>query len=124
MEKVFVYGTLKSSERAAYMMRQHGRLIDDAVTIGTLVDLGPFPAYFSEGKGAVLGEVWEIATEGLSVLDAYEGEGSLYRRIRGSVETTDGITHEAWMYEYLGTAPRGNVIPEGFWYSKKIPQTY
>lgn len=124
MEKVFVYGTLKSSERAAYMMRQHGRLIDDAVTFGTLVDLGPFPAYFSEGENAILGEVWEITSEGLSVLDAYEGEGSLYRRIRGSVETTDCITHEAWMYEYLGTAPRGSVIPEGFWYSKKISPAY
>jgi len=123
MHHLFVYGTLLSdipSSMAKFLSRR-GKLIGKATVPGTLVDLGYYPGYRSEGEGTVRGELYRLeadrAEESLKMLDTYESvtgsEDDEYRRIRVSGRVNDGGPFEAWTYE-LSKKPKGkSVIPLG-----------
>lgn len=46
----------------------------------------------------------DVSDPDLAALDRFEGEGDAYRRIRVTVESTDGLPLEAWAYLYLKPA--------------------
>ena len=108
---LFVYGTLRRGGGIA----SFGRVIGPDKIEGELYDLNAFPG-FIQGEGKVVGELVEIPTEMLSLLDRYEGvEGGLYRRIR--VMTESG--QEAWVYELTGVPVQGlQKIESGDWFKR------
>ena len=98
MNKVFVYGTLKSGGEVRGL-HQFG---DGATIVGKaktqypdyeMSDLGAFPGVFLNGKFHIEGEVWEVDDETMDQLDAIEGYPDFYTR--KMVPTEHGI---AWMY--------------------------
>ena len=97
LNKVFVYGTLKSGGA----LRGIDKLSDQSVLIGKaiteypdydMLDLGAFPGVVS-GKKFIQGEVWEVDEDTFHILDHIEGYPSFYNR--KMVHTTEG---KAWMY--------------------------
>ncbi len=91
-ENLFVYGTLK--------YEPYKSLLGDYVWIentsvkGKLVLVeGIYPG-FVEGRGKVVGELYEIDVNFFGALDAYEGD--LYSRRK--ILTSTG--KECWIYEY------------------------
>lgn len=117
MEYVFVYGTLKSGHPACGMMERHGSLVCQAEANGTLVSLGGFPGYYRNGSGSVKGELWSVGASAFTDLDRYEGEGSLYDRVRISVKTESGVFSDVHVYEYRGMLEPEQVIESGEWKS-------
>ena len=110
MNKVFVYGTLKSGGEVRGL-HQFG---DGATIVGKaktqypdyeMSDLGAFPGVFLNGKFHIEGEVWEVDDETMEQLDAIEGYPTFYSRT--PTHTTQG---KAWMYfldpnKYQGSPP-------------------
>lgn len=92
--RVFVYGTLRRGGRANRLLRG-ARFLAEAATDPAfeLVDMGPYPGLVAGGSVAVRGEVWEVPTELLADLDAYEG--AQYARI--AIRLADGTEAQAWV---------------------------
>ena len=77
MNKVFVYGTLKSGGS----IRGLSNFGDGAVIVGKakttypdykMLDLGAFPGVLMGGEHHIQGEVWEVSDEVAEHLDAIE----------------------------------------------------
>ena len=109
MNKVFVYGTLKSGGA----IRGLSNFGDGAVIVGKakttypdykMIDLGAFPGVLMGGEHHIQGEVWEVSDEVAEHLDAIEGYPDFYNKV--PTETSEG---KAMMYflgpEYLGKYP-------------------
>ncbi len=79
---LFVYGTLRSSGRAAGRM-DGCEFIAETTVRGTLFDIdGRFPALMLYGDTPVRGEVWRCPADRLLRLDEYEGaDRGLFRRV-------------------------------------------
>ena len=118
MNKVFVYGTLKSGGeiRGLNQFGEGASIVGKAKTKYPdyeMSDLGAFPGVFLNGKFHIQGEVWEVSDKVLEQLDAIEGYPDFY--IKLVVHTTQG---KAWMYflpdkgyeQYKGV--RGNDVRE------------
>lgn len=97
LNKVFVYGTLKSGGA----LRGIDTLSDQSILIGKatteypdydMLDLGAFPGVVS-GTNYIQGEVWEVDEDTFHILDHIEGYPNFYNR--KMVHTTEG---KAWMY--------------------------
>jgi len=97
MDKVFVYGTLKTGGAIRGLDGQKGaKLVGDAVTTDarySLFDLGSFPAVGLKGDNKIKGEVWEVDEEVFASLDRIEGYPDFYDRKQ--VSTNKG---KVWMY--------------------------
>ena len=119
MELVFVYGTLKSGERASWLMSGHGEKVCDGAVTGRLIDLGAFPGLLTDSDGDVFGEVWLVEEYSIAALDQYEGEGVLYDRIRAEVRCADGNLLNCWTYRYRSQGGKHLEIEGGTWVSKK-----
>ena len=98
MNKVFVYGTLKSGGS----IRGLSGFGDGAVIVGkakttfpdyTMVDMGSFPGVLMGGTNFIQGEVWEVDDQVAEQLDAIEGYPEFYNKV--PTETTQG---KAMMY--------------------------
>lgn len=118
MNKVFVYGTLKSGGeiRGLNQFGNGAMIVGKAKTLYPdyeMSDLGAFPGVFLNGKFHIEGEVWEVDDEVMEQLDAIEGYPDFYSR--QLTHTTEG---KAWMYfldkdtykDYAGL--RGNQVKE------------
>ena len=118
MNKVFVYGTLKSGGeiRGLNQFGEGASIVGKAKTKYPdyeMSDLGAFPGVFLNGKFHIQGEVWEVSDKVLEQLDAIEGYPDFYNK--QVVHTTQG---KAWMYflpdkgyeQYKGL--RGNDVRE------------
>lgn len=80
--RVFVYGTLKSGGGNNYLLKQ-GELIGEYRTPPkyALYDLGLFPAMLDTNEGvSVHGEVWQVPTKTVDLLDQLESVPVLYNR--------------------------------------------
>lgn len=79
--QLFVYGSLRRGERYHAKLRG-ARFLCDAHTEACyeLVDLGPYPALLEHGSDCVAGEIYEIDTELLEALDAFEEAPEVYER--------------------------------------------
>jgi gamma-glutamylaminecyclotransferase len=109
---VLVYGTLRRGEPNHRRM-EGARFVREARTAPTftLLDLGPFPALREGGSTAVVGDVYEVATEHLEALDRFEGVPHLYERI--TIPLDDGELVE--VYVQRGAPRTRAVIPSGDW---------
>ena len=101
MNRVFVYGTLKSGGaiRGLNQFGEGAAIVGKAKTMYPdyeMSDLGAFPGVFLNGKFHIEGEVWEVDDQVMEQLDAIEGYPDFYNR--QVTHTTQG---KAWMY-YLG----------------------
>lgn len=96
---VFVYGTLMRGQRANHMLA-------DAVYAGTfrlqdyaMYHLGRYPGIVRSPGDTVWGELYYVSVTMLHQMDAYEEEGSLYRRVSVQLQGQDGTcTAEAYVY--------------------------
>lgn len=82
MNKVFVYGTLKTGHYNHRVLKIGGTsklLVDDAYITGKMFDLGPYPVV-TEGDRPVKGEVWLVDDNTLERLDHLEGHPRHYER--------------------------------------------
>lgn len=81
MDKLFVYGSLKSGGSAHHLLRD-AKIVDDKAELRGY-DLEVLPEGWVgvvPGNGNVVGEIYEIDDAVFPILDDYEG--SEYRRIR------------------------------------------
>ena len=101
--KVFVYGTLKSGGeiRGLHQFGDGASIVGKAETVYPdyeMVDLGAFPGVFENGEHYIQGEVWEVDSETLSLLDGiegYTGDPATNFYSRTIVHTSEG---KAFMY--------------------------
>ena len=117
LNRVFVYGTLKSGQIRESMWPHSPIEILPMKTRGRLYDLGPYPA-MTTGDDWVLGEVWRFDFDQmpatLETLDAIEGyqnaPSDLYRRVivtcvalhaREAEVSEESKTVEAYTFHYV-----------------------
>jgi gamma-glutamylcyclotransferase (GGCT)/AIG2-like uncharacterized protein YtfP len=109
MDRLFVYGTLRSEFENEYarLLRSQGELLGVTTVAGSIYRVQHYPAWRPEPAGEVRGEVFRLndpkAT--LAVLDEYEGAD--FERV--PIETPLG---RAWIYRY-SHAPSGELIASG-----------
>lgn len=98
MNKVFVYGTLKSGFSNNILITtnpQNKHLGDDVLEGFQMYNLGVFPIVFhsEENTDIIRGEVWEVEDSTLNRLDILEGHPTFYKR-----ELVDTAYGKAWIY--------------------------
>ena len=120
---IFVYGTLLTSipSSMSKFLRRKAQLVGKATTAGMLYDLGMYPGFISGEAGRVKGELYrlnpETAEMTIDMLDAYEGVTGApedeYRKVKVTVQVSDGGSFEAFTYEYKDAVEGKAVIPLG-----------
>jgi gamma-glutamylcyclotransferase (GGCT)/AIG2-like uncharacterized protein YtfP len=123
MEQLFVYGSLrkgtaqaKASRRGvgneyARFLEMNGVYIGPAKAEGRLVVLTDYPG-FVDGKGTVLGDLYEVTTVVIKKLDKYEGLE--FERLKRTVQGPNGES-EAWVYVYKFSPTGKKRIESGDW---------
>jgi gamma-glutamylcyclotransferase (GGCT)/AIG2-like uncharacterized protein YtfP len=111
MKRVFVYGSLLTGQRNAYvlgdLLRRPGRTRPE----WTLISLGAYPGLIAGGETAVVGEVVEVDDALLARLDKFEGHPHFYRR--QTIRLTSGF---AEAYVLPARYREGNeVVVDGSW---------
>lgn len=117
VDRLFVYGTLRSGQAARSLMEEHIAASRPARTTGRLVAFPDYPGLVDEGDAPVHGEVVTLRDlpAAFALLDAYEG--GEYVRILKKVILDDG--EETWAWCYVLADPRlaedGEPVPGGDW---------
>jgi gamma-glutamylcyclotransferase (GGCT)/AIG2-like uncharacterized protein YtfP len=131
MNKLFVYGTLRSSriqsvipELAPYMKKKGMGYVK-----AKLFDIGEYPAAINSGKtDKVFGEIIEITPDKLkfvlNALDEYEEvdknpSKSLFNRKMTMVNTDEGKRIRAWIYWYNKNVDGFKEIKGGIYKKRK-----
>jgi gamma-glutamylcyclotransferase (GGCT)/AIG2-like uncharacterized protein YtfP len=127
---VFVYGTLRAGCGNDYLLRVIAQPIDwepavlpGAVLMGHNAD-APFPYLVpvSDDHRSVRGELvtygadWPQVLAALDHLEGYQGPGdphSLYDRQVRTVQTSDGLECQAWVYEAGPLVARNRMVDLG-----------
>ncbi|MGJ8695867.1 MAG: gamma-glutamylcyclotransferase family protein [Verrucomicrobiaceae bacterium] len=122
-ELLFVYGALRKGASNDWRMND-ARWLGPAEVAGALVKIDWYPGLvLSERGGPVKGEVYEVSTDLLAELDAFEGIGLAddrngeYHRIRATVLLEDG-PREVWIYEWLKGVDGYEVVDSGDWLTR------
>lgn len=117
--RIFVYGTLRQGQR-------NHHILSEAVFVGTGATVARYTLRVDGGlpyldardaRYSVRGEVYEVSTRGLAVVDHLEGHPKWYRRraidIRLDAESRDrrGAVVEAFAYFHAN--PPGVIHPTG-----------
>lgn len=118
VDRIFVYGTLRSGQTARSLIANHVVRWEPARSAGKMFafPMG-YPGIVDEGAEPVKGElVWlrELAAA-FALLDAYEGDD--FVRILKRVWREDGTEEWAWCYVLANPdhAALGEPIPDGDW---------
>ena len=97
LDKVFVYGSLKSGGAVRGLNQFEGAtIVGKAKTLYpdyNMIDLGSFPGVTKNGEKHIQGEVWQVDEEVMGELDKIEGYPNFYNR-----EVTQTSKGKAWMY--------------------------
>ena len=97
LDKVFVYGSLKSGGSVRGLNQFEGAtIVGKAKTLYpdyNMIDLGSFPGVTKNGEKHIQGEVWQVDEEVMEELDKIEGYPNFYNR-----EVTQTSQGKAWMY--------------------------
>lgn len=109
MDKLFVYGTLRRSKSMKF--------ICNGVFQGKMYDVGAFPAVIesNDPDDVVVGEVYEVDDDTLSVLDMYEGVPRLYIRKEVTIKTQDGEELKCFIYIFNQSVGEMRTIETGDW---------
>jgi gamma-glutamylcyclotransferase (GGCT)/AIG2-like uncharacterized protein YtfP len=127
---LFVYGTLKRGQINDVLLQPHVQSVEPAWTLGTLYDLGDFPA-LDPGSSVVHGELVRVTAEALpdllAILDGLEGYldddrgASHYLRELIDVSTNSGEYYRANAYFYnranplLPSLDQFPIVTDGVW---------
>ena len=112
MSKVFVYGSLRQYGALHDYLNSSDFLGEKKTQKGfTLFSLGPFPAMVRTGEGVVVGEVYEVNKQVLSILDQVEGHPDFY--VRTLIVLEDGEQVEAYLLP--GEPYNCAVVQSGDW---------
>mgnify|MGYP000844837751 CR=1 FL=1 len=97
IDKVFVYGSLKSGGEVRGLNQFEGAtIVGKATTLYpdyNMIDLGSFPGVTKNGEKHIQGEVWQVDQDTQDKLDEIEGYPHFYNR-----EVTQTSKGKAWMY--------------------------
>ncbi len=115
MHLLFVYGKLRKGGGNSLPDNFPGsKYFSDARLTGNLYDLGDYPGLVLGDLGEVIGEVYEIDDETLSLLDEFEATAN-YRRSEVSISINDRPT-SCWIYcPELDRCQGETLIPSGDW---------
>ena len=125
MEYLFVYGSLRKGSSQGKAQRQgvgseyarflelKGVYVGPAKTEGRIYVLSEYPG-FTDGKGIVLGDLYQVTTAVIKKLDGYEGLE--FERLKRPVEGPDGEL-DAWIYIYRFSPTGKKRIENGDWSS-------
>ena len=110
---LFVYGTLRRSERAHKLLGVNASFLREAWTLPvyTLYQFGWYPGLVKDGNTAVKGEVWSIMSAEWPRLDAYEGVPDEY--VRTLITLNDGT--QAYAYIFIGSLENAVLLEGGDW---------
>lgn len=98
---LFVYGTLMHSNTKGITYLEGAEYKGEYVLDGyALYDLGYYPGIIEDTNEKVKGEIYVVSKEMLPLIDVYEAEGSLYRRIKVLVYDSNNNDEEAFVYVY------------------------
>ncbi len=113
---LFVYGTLRRSERAHALLGPDAIFVREALThpAYTLYQLGWYPGLVEGGSTAVKGELWSILAESWPRLDRYEGVPNDY--VRERILLADGS--RAFTYLFVGALVQAVPLPGGDWMAR------
>ncbi len=110
---VFVYGTLMKGQRAHAYLSEAECIGEYRLPGYAMYDLGWYPGIVPDPGRTVYGEVYRVSGRMLREMDRYEGEGSLYHRVRATAENGSG-TVSVFVYVYAKETGSG-FIPDGKW---------
>jgi gamma-glutamylcyclotransferase (GGCT)/AIG2-like uncharacterized protein YtfP len=118
LDRLFVYGTLRSGQTARSLVANQIRRSVNATTTGSIYafPMG-YPGFTESGTGLVQGEVvWltELAAT-FGLLDAYEGQDFARMIRKVTLETSEEVW--AWIYTLSdpGAVKLGTLIDHGDW---------
>jgi len=126
---VFVYGTLKEGRPLDRKVFADTRLsVTPATIVGSLYNLGPYPAIKLKGKGLVQGEIHKFHKDDIKeivkIMDMIEGynpkseeKNNLYNRRVVTAKTKDGEKTDVYVYEYSREPKASMKIDDGLWES-------
>lgn len=124
---VFVYGTLKEGRPLDRKAFADTRLsVTPATIVGSIYNLGRYPAIQLKGKGLVQGEVHAFHKDDIekviNIMDMIEGydpkgeeKNNLYNRRVVTAKTKDGEKMEAYVYEYPRKLKASIKLDDGLW---------
>lgn len=113
---VFVYGTLMRGQSAHAYLAEAEYIGEYRLPGYAMYDLGWYPGIVPDPARTVYGEVYHVSDQMLWKMDGYEGEGSLYHRVRANAENESG-TVPVFVYVYARKTGSG-LIPGGRWDSR------
>lgn len=107
MTLLFTYGTL----RGGHPYMGDAEFVGKAIAKNfTLIDLGSFPAMLAKEGAHVVGEVWNIDTDYVEILDRFEGNAYFRQRIPVYVDKRKKpLCCQAYVFRYR---PSGMDVPE------------
>ena len=124
-ELVFVYGTLRKGQRANHYLETSQFLDEGRLDGYNIYDLGSYPGVkkYEGFPSRVKGEVYEVSSKWIPILDRYEGcrpndpEQSLYLRAQVDVWLVNRLAkvRDVWVYVYNNPVDHCQIIPSGDW---------
>jgi gamma-glutamylcyclotransferase (GGCT)/AIG2-like uncharacterized protein YtfP len=117
VDRLFVYGTLRTGETARSLIADHVAQSEPATCSGVLIGFPDYPGLIDGETGVVTGELVTLTdlAAAFALIDAYEGDDFI--RILKRVHKADGTDEWAWCYVLADRrlAEVGTEIPSGDW---------
>ena len=118
VDRLFVYGSLRSGQAARSLISNHVAAAQPATACGRIYALSDgYPGFLPGSDGVVIGEVVTLSDLGpaFALLDAYEGEE--FHRVLHPVLLSDDSEIWAWCYVLAdpALAEGGELLPGGDW---------
>jgi gamma-glutamylcyclotransferase (GGCT)/AIG2-like uncharacterized protein YtfP len=118
VNRLFVYGTLRTGQTARSLIGEHVTAAEPATMVGRIWALPDgYPGFLPQGDQPVVGELVTLGdlAAAFPLLDAYEGDG--FERILQRARTADGSLHWAWVYRMVdpAMADGGEPVEGGDW---------
>jgi len=119
VDRLFVYGSLRSGQAARSLIANHVIGSMPATVQGRLYAIADsYPGYLPDDAGNVVGEVMVLSdlAAALALLDAYEGE-EFVRELHEATLVGDGTRVWAWCYPLASPdlAEGAELIASGDW---------
>lgn len=118
VDRLFVYGTLRSGSAANAMLVPHQQSSEPATTSGRIVAFEDgYPGLIDDSEATVVGELVTLRdlAPAFALLDAYEGKD--FARVLRTVTLASGQKVEAWCYVLAQPELAASAVPiaDGDW---------